>query len=70
MEKLIIENRTEMSMEDALVYAGHVIRMGKVSETSKGKQYRLISVWGGDIIIYADKNKNSDKLTICKEFRL
>ena len=63
MEKLIIENHTDMSMEDVLNYIGHAVR----SRNIKGLQKKTI--WGGDIAIYATKNKHSDRLVVKKEKR-
>ena len=45
MDKIIIENRTDRTMEEALVYVKHVLNGGRVSETSKGKQYCFVTTW-------------------------
>jgi len=66
-EKLIIENRTEFPIEDLMGHIAAVISQGKISETSKGKQYCFVSKFENDIIVYADKNKKSDRLIISLE---
>ena len=67
MDKLIIENQTDLSLLEILGYVGHVVSMGKISETSKGKQYCFLTTYKGDIVVFADKNKKSDRLIIRKE---
>ena len=67
MEKLIIENRTDLGLLEILGYVGDVINIGKISKTSKGKQYCFITTYKGGIVVYADKNKKSDRLIITKE---
>lgn len=65
MAKIIIDNQSSISDSLALVYVTKVINMGKVSNSHKGKQYCFVTVWDDDnIVIYADKNKKSDKFTI------
>lgn len=70
MEKLIIENRTKLKMERVLDFVSSVIKQGRISETSKGKQY-CFCTWfeESDIVVYADMNKKSDRLIICSEGR-
>ena len=67
MDKLIIENQTDLKMFDVLPYAGYVVSMGRISKTSKGKQYCFLTRCKDGIIVWADKNKNSDRLIIRKE---
>jgi len=67
MEKLIIENRTDLGLLEILGYVGDVINIGKISKTSKGEQYCFITTYKGGIVVYADKNKKSDRLIITKE---
>lgn len=67
MDKLIIENRSKLPMADATEYATEVILQGKISKTSKGEQYCFVTKFAGGITVYADKNKNSDRLIITKE---
>jgi len=66
-EKLIIENRTELSMKEMLGYVKVVVEQGKISETSKGKQYCFVTCFPDGITVYADKNKKSDRLIVFKE---
>jgi len=67
MEKLIIENRTELLMADVIYLVARVISGGKISKTSKGKQYCFCTTFSNGIVIYADKNKLSDKLIISED---
>ena len=66
-EKLIIENRTELPMKEVLNYVKVVVTQGKISETSKGKQYCFVTCFSDGITVYADKNKKSDRLIVIKE---
>ena len=64
MEKLIIENSTDLPMVELLNYVKEIILQGKVSKTSKGKQYCFMTQFKDGVVIYADKNKKSDRLII------
>jgi len=64
MEKLIIENRTGLPILEVIEYVLEVIDKGKISETSKGEQYCFMSMYKDGIIVYAEKNKKSDRLII------
>lgn len=64
MNKIIIENRTKYSMPGILKCIDNVIRMGKISKTGKGEQYCFVTTFKPDIIVYADKNKKSDRFII------
>lgn len=67
MSKLIVENRTDMPMLEALVYVRHVMGEGRVSETGKGKQYCFCTVFKDGVVVSADLNKKSDKFVVYKE---
>lgn len=68
MAKIIIDNQSHISDSLALTYVAKVINMGKVSNSHKGKQYCFVTVWyDHNMVIYADKNKKSDKFTIMDE---
>jgi len=69
MDKLIIDNRTELSMEDIISCVLKVISSGKISKTSKGEQYCFLTKFSNGIQISADKNKNSDRLIISEDRR-
>jgi hypothetical protein len=69
MEKLIIENRSNLSMEDALIRVKHVVSDGKISKTGKGKQYCFMTTWSDGTYVCADKNKKSDRLIVGFEER-
>jgi len=53
-------------MKDILEYAIAVVKRGKISKTSKGKQYCFVTVFNDKIAVCADKNKMSDRLVIEK----
>jgi len=64
-EKLIIQNDSDLKMEDVLGLSQYVVKMGRIS----GKQYcylTSITVDGNEYHIVSDLNKRSDKLTIYK----
>lgn len=64
MDKLIIENKSEMTMSEALRYAINVIDQGRIS--ANNTQYCYVTEYTNDkVIVYAAKNKKSDKLIIC-----
>ena len=65
--KFIIENNTELSDLETLDLIKKVVGMGKISETSKGKQYCFLAVIEYDFKKYritATKNNKSDKFRI------
>jgi len=66
MEKLIIENRTELRILDLMSHIAAVLNQGRISKTAKGKQYCFVTRFTNDIVIYADKNKKSDRLIISR----
>ena len=66
-EKLIIENRTELSMKEVLGYVRVVVEQGKISKTFKGKQHCFVTCFPNGITVYAEKNKKSDRLIVIKE---
>lgn len=68
--KLIIENISVLSMQDALTLATHVVKMGRISNGNK--QYCFATVFnveGEEIAVYSDLNKKSDKLTIANHYK-
>ncbi len=64
MDKLIIENRTKIPWYQVIDYVSIIIGAGKTSKTSKGKQYCFATRFEDGVVVYADKNKKSDKLII------
>lgn len=70
--KLIIENRSDLSMEDCLDLAKAVVKQGRISNDDK--QYTYLTVFMisdaddnmEEYHVASDLNKNSDKLTIYK----
>lgn len=64
MSKIIIENRTDIPMELILPKIGEIISEGRVSETSKGKQYCFATRWPDGLTISTSLNKESDKFLV------
>lgn len=62
IEKLIIENRTDLSMYDVLSYIAKVISEGRISDD--GKQYCYHTSFLGGIGISSFRNKKSDRLVV------
>lgn len=64
MSKIIIHNRANLSDLEALLYAEAVIRTGKCSETSKGKQYCFFTTFENEKIkVATDKVKGRETYT-------
>lgn len=57
--KIIIENRTKLPVETILIYIGHVIRRGKVS--NYGKQYAYLTTYQlpDDLILHISATINN-----------
>jgi hypothetical protein len=65
--KLILENQSDLTMQDFLALASEVIKMGRISNDSK--QYCYLSsfeVNNNEYHIVSDLNAKSDRLTIYK----
>jgi hypothetical protein len=65
MEKLIINNKSELPMEQVLEIAQAIVRQGRMS--NNGKQYCYLTSFVIDNVEYhatSDLNKCSDTLTI------
>jgi hypothetical protein len=68
MGRIIINNRTELSEEDAILLVYQVIKMGRIS--NDGKQYCYVSAFGGDnnrYCVATDLRKKSDSFVIYKD---
>ena len=65
MKKLIIENRTQMTMYEALEYIRTVVFLGKQSDN--GNQYTYVTKFKDDAMVASFKNKNSDRLVVYYE---
>ena len=67
-EKIIIINRTNLPWDKTFSVVATVMDKGKISETSKGKQFCFLSTFsiGKDehIAVTAHKNKHSDRFII------
>lgn len=68
MNKLIIENRTDMSMQEAMIYAKHVVSDGYISNDNT--QYCYATTWPNGIVVASHKNDKSDRLVIYRDERL
>jgi len=67
-ERIIIENRTNLPMDGVLPYVEKVIGQGRISNSNT--QYCYVTTWSTEgIIVYADKNKKSDRFVVTKEGR-
>ena len=64
-EKLIIENKTEKTMEQALEYAQSVVHQGRIS--NYGKQYCYVTTFRDGVVVCSFLNKQSDRLVIYQE---
>ena len=65
MNKLIIDNRTELADLDAITLVGRVINQGRIS--NEGKQYcygTRITIEGKEYMIWTDLYKKSDRFVI------
>lgn len=65
MNKLIIDNRTELTDLEALTLVSRVVNQGRIS--NDGKQYCYgtgITLDGNQYLIWTDLNKKSDRFVI------
>lgn len=60
MKRIILNIRDEnnVTIEDALKYALRVVQHGKISETSKGKQYCFLTVFANKVYVSVTKQKS------------
>lgn len=65
MSKLIVENRTDMSMSDALIYVSRVIEAGRVS--NDGKQYCYHTSFGDGVHVATGLNDRSDRFIVYRD---
>ena len=65
--KIIIHNYTELPDFVVVQYINKVIQNGKISKTSKGKQYCFVTRVLNDYIITSDRNKDTYTFKIYKE---
>jgi hypothetical protein len=67
LSKLIIENRTNIAMEDVLALARNIVAMGRIS--NMGRQYCFLASYtieGEEYHLVSDINKKSDRLIFYK----
>ena len=65
--KLILENRTELPLQDFLTLANEVIKMGRISNDNKQFCYlTAFTIDNEEYHIVSDLNNKSDKLTFYK----
>jgi hypothetical protein len=65
MNKLIIDNRTELTDFEAVVLVSRIIKRGRIS--NNGKQYCLgtgITIEDREYMVWTDLNKKSDRFVI------
>lgn len=63
MSKLIIENRTDLDMLKVLGLVHSVVAQGKISGSGDKKQYCYAMTFD-KYVVWATKNKKSDRVTI------
>jgi len=62
-ERIIVENRTKLPMNEVLPYVEKVIADGRISNNNT--QYCYVTSWlSYGITVYADKNKKSDRFIV------
>lgn len=61
--RLIIRNESRLPMEDALLRCRSVIQEGRISTGPSGDQYCHATTFK-DCVVFADKNKVSDRLIV------
>ena len=67
MNKLIINNQSDLDDLDALRLIGLVVSEGRISNNGKQYCYATIAKVGGvEYAVYTDLNKMSDKFTIVR----
>lgn len=67
MNKLIIDNRTDLSDLDILIMIGKVIGSGRISNNDKQYCYgTAFKVDKEEYMVYTDLNKKSDRFIIIK----
>ncbi len=68
MQKLIIDNRTELPMEVVLHYIIEVVKLGRISNNNQQYCGAVVeSIDNDNYVIYSDLNKKSDKFIIYKQ---
>ena len=64
-ERLIIDNRTDIPMSEALEYAIAVVKMGRISDGGESYCYATTFRRGaGEVVVCAHRNKRSDRLLL------
>jgi len=64
-ERLIIDNRADIPMSEALEYAIAVVKMGRIS--GGGESYCYVTTFrrgDDDVVVVANRNKRSDRLLL------
>ena len=63
MGKIIIQNNSSLDDMIAIDRVQQVMRLGRISETSAGRQYCFVSTFS-DVDVAALKNKKSDRFVV------
>jgi len=64
-ERLIIDNRTDIPMSEALEYVIAVVKMGRISGGGESYCYATTFRRGaGEVVVCALRNKRSDRLVL------
>lgn len=67
MNKLILENRTDMSWAKALPYIQAIVDRGRIS--NHGKQHCYHTVFNDGVAVSSFLNKKSERLVVSRESR-
>ena len=67
MDKIIIENQTELTMAEVIRYVTHVVEGGRIS--GNNDHYCWVTTWTSGIVVSAFKNKKSDRFVIWMDKR-
>lgn len=57
--KIIIQNNTDLTDYEALLYVIVVIKQGKLSKTSRGKQYSFATIFKDNIVVTSGRKNNT-----------
>ena len=66
-EKLILENRTDLPIDQAMQMFFSVVKEGKISESAGKLQYCFYTTFKNGYGVAAFRNKNSDRLVLVQD---
>jgi hypothetical protein len=65
MNKIIIENGTDLTMLEVLPFVAYVMEKGRVSNNNT--QYAYVTIWENGIVLSCDRNEKSDRFILYRE---